>query len=81
MKFEVSINLICQTLIPVSVYAAKVYDAVMLYARAVKTIIDRGGDPHDGEEVMTAIFNTTYTSKFSFNEQMLSDCFLKLLLS
>ncbi|XP_067933399.1 uncharacterized protein [Watersipora subatra] len=58
----------CQVDIPISRYAAKVYDAVMLYAKSVKALIKLGGDPRNAQELTQMVINTSYTSIQQFTD-------------
>lgn len=58
--------------IPVSVpiYAAHLYDAVLIYARAVTEIIEKGGDIRNGTAIMSEIFNRTFRSIQGFDVRL-----------
>jgi len=45
----------------VTVYAAYLYDAVMLYAKAAHTIIQKGGNITNGTAVIETILGSNYT--------------------
>ena len=47
---------------PVSVYAAKVYDGVMLYAQAVEALLQSGKRQINGVDLTKEIINSTYQS-------------------
>ena len=48
--------------ISVPIYAAHLFDAIMIYARAATEILLENGDLANGTAVMEKIFNRTYTS-------------------
>ncbi len=46
----------------ITIFAAYLYDAVLVYARAVHEVLMYGGDPQNGTSVFDRIRNRTYTS-------------------
>lgn len=51
----------------ISVRAAYLYDAVMIYAQAATKMLKDGGDLRDGRTLMQKyVFNNMYTSKQGF---------------
>lgn len=54
-------------MIPISVYAAKVYDGVMLYARAIRRVLNAGGDPKDTTQIVDTMLNSSFLSKKLFS--------------
>ncbi|EDW13325.2 uncharacterized protein Dmoj_GI18149 [Drosophila mojavensis] len=53
--------------ISVPIHGLHLYDNVMIYARAVTEILQRGGDINDGALVMSRIFNRSYHSIQGFD--------------
>lgn len=55
--------------IPISVpiYAAHLYDAVIIYSHAVTEVIKKGGDIRNGTAIMSEIFNKTFRSIQGFD--------------
>lgn len=55
--------------IPVSVpiYAAHLYDSVIIYARAATEVLAENGDIRNGTTIMSKIFNRTFTSIQGFD--------------
>ncbi|XP_055642791.1 guanylate cyclase 32E [Toxorhynchites rutilus septentrionalis] len=53
--------------IQVPIYAAHLYDALFIYARAATEVIQEGGDFHDGRQIMRHIFNRSYHSIQGFD--------------
>ena len=47
----------------VPIYAAYLYDAVSVYARALKEALDRGINPRNGSAIVERIKGRTYDSK------------------
>jgi hypothetical protein len=45
------------------VYAAYLYDAVMLYAKAAHKLIESGGEITNGTAIIHSLLNQTYESK------------------
>lgn len=45
--------------------AVQLYDAVLLYAYAVKEVVDAGDDPRDGKKVLEHMFKVII-SKFKY---------------
>lgn len=48
--------------ISVPIYAMYLYDAVMIYARALTDVIQAGQDPKDGRAILKRIWNRSYHS-------------------
>ena len=48
----------------ISVYAAYLYDAVWLYAKAAHEIIQEGGDFTNGTAIIQKLLGSNYTGKF-----------------
>ncbi|XP_062545838.1 guanylate cyclase 32E [Armigeres subalbatus] len=53
--------------IQVPIYAAHLYDAVLIYARAATEVIQAGGSLHDGRLIMRHILNRSYHSIQGFD--------------
>ncbi|XP_058819180.1 guanylate cyclase 32E [Topomyia yanbarensis] len=53
--------------IQVPIYAAHLYDAVLIYARAATEVIQSGGDIRDGRQIMRHIFSRSYHSIQGFD--------------
>ncbi|XP_065090662.1 guanylate cyclase 32E [Ochlerotatus camptorhynchus] len=53
--------------IQVPIYAAHLYDAVLIYARAATEVIQAGGNLHDGRQIMRHILNRPYHSIQGFD--------------
>lgn len=51
----------------ISISAAHLYDAVMVYSRAATEVIRKGGDIGDGSAIMAEIFNRTFRSLQGFD--------------
>jgi len=47
----------------VSIYAAYLYDAIYLYARALDEVINSGGDPYDGRAIVDSIRGRSFSSE------------------
>jgi len=43
-------------------YAAKLYDGVLIYAKAAKNLLESGGDLSDGRLLTLNILNSTFRS-------------------
>lgn len=58
--------------IPVSVpiYAAHLYDAVIIYSRAVTEVLKKGWDIRNGTAIMSEIFNRTFRSIQGFDVRL-----------
>lgn len=54
----------CLILFQITVYAAHLYDAVYLYARALDEVIKEGGDVTNGKAIIEKILGTSYMSKY-----------------
>ncbi|EAT43201.1 AAEL005330-PA, partial [Aedes aegypti] len=52
---------------PVPIYAAHLYDAVIIYARAATEVVQAGGNLHDGRQIMRHILNRSYHSIQGFD--------------
>lgn len=50
--------------------AAYLYDAVFLYANALREVLDDGGDPYDGLAIMERIRGRTYMSAMGYVMQL-----------
>ncbi|XP_048248100.1 guanylate cyclase 32E-like [Haliotis rufescens] len=48
--------------VKVTIFAAYLYDAVLVYARAIHELLNEGGDPKNGTAVFEKIRNRTYES-------------------
>ncbi|XP_021700772.1 guanylate cyclase 32E isoform X2 [Aedes aegypti] len=53
--------------IQVPIYAAHLYDAVIIYARAATEVVQAGGNLHDGRQIMRHILNRSYHSIQGFD--------------
>ncbi|XP_062707144.1 guanylate cyclase 32E isoform X3 [Aedes albopictus] len=53
--------------IQVPIYAAHLYDAVIIYARAATEVVQAGGNLHDGRLIMRHILNRSYHSIQGFD--------------
>lgn len=53
--------------IKVPIYAAHLYDAVLIYARAATEVLREGGNLRNGTEIMRHIFNRSYHSIQGFD--------------
>lgn len=54
----------------VPIYAAHLYDAVMIYSRAVTEVIQKGGNIRNGTAIMSEIFNKTFRSIQGFDVRL-----------
>jgi len=50
-------------ILQVPIYAAYLYDAVNVYARALKEALDEGENPRNGSAIVERIRGRTYDSK------------------
>ena len=50
-------------LLQITVYAAYLYDAVMLYAKAVHRVLEEGGNLTDGTAIIGKILDSNYTGR------------------
>lgn len=54
--------LIPNSLLKIPIEAAYLYDAVMIYARALTEVFDTNEDPKNGSAILSKIFNRSYHS-------------------
>jgi hypothetical protein len=60
-------------LFKITVYAAYLYDAVMLYAKAAHEHLEEGGDIINGTAIIQRILGSNYVGKLKLN---LNTCFV-----
>ncbi|XP_066904560.1 guanylate cyclase 32E-like [Halyomorpha halys] len=52
---------------PVPIHAAHLYDAVMIYARALTEVLEAGEDPRNGTVILERILNRSYRSVLGYD--------------
>ncbi|CAH1399403.1 unnamed protein product [Nezara viridula] len=52
---------------PVPIHAAHLYDAVMIYARALTEVLEAGEDPKNGTVILERILNRSYRSVLGYD--------------
>uniref|UniRef100_A0AAN0LJ60 Multifunctional fusion protein n=3 Tax=Arthropoda TaxID=6656 RepID=A0AAN0LJ60_9ACAR len=51
-------------------YAGLAYDAVIIYAKALTKVLEKGGKPTDGDKIMNYIINQSYESILGFTDRI-----------
>ena len=65
MIFSNSFSFFLFQKIQVPIYAAYLYDAVTVYARALDAVLKDGGSADNGTDIIERIRNTTFTSVYN----------------
>lgn len=57
----------------VPIQAAYLYDAVMIYARALTEVFQNNEDPRNGSAILSKIFNRSYHSIQGYDVSIISE--------